>query len=297
MSCVAKVVRGRAPFARFTARGRDSPQNARPSAATRRGRERGRYDSRRERVRAALLSLAGWTIPGLLAGAATVLLLPIAPEAHAYLGRFAAAFLVSWWIWAADHARRARRDAPRAVRAPAGAAARDARRARDRGGARCSDVVRVGCCGSRGRRRFRAESYAATLKRLIGGHVLAGVAVYASIVAVITAIDERAARRRRELDTARLEADLAQAQLRALQMQLQPHFLFNTLHGIAMLTDTDPAGAEAMAVKLADLLRATLRLRDVPEVPLAHGARAAARLPRDRGDAVRRASGCDVRDS
>jgi LytS/YehU family sensor histidine kinase len=53
-----------------------------------------------------------------------------------------------------------------------------------------------------------------------------------------------------------------------LQMQLQPHFLFNTLHGIAMLTDTDPAAAESMAVKLAELLRATLRLRDVPEVPL-----------------------------
>ena len=45
-------------------------------------------------------------------------------------------------------------------------------------------------------------------------------------------------------------------------MQLQPHFLFNTLHGIAMLTDTDPAAAETMAVKLAVLLRATLRLRD-----------------------------------
>jgi len=87
-------------------------------------------------------------------------------------------------------------------------------------------------------------------------------------VAVITTIDERAARRRRELDTARLQADLAQAQLRMLQMQLQPHFLFNTLHGIAMLTDTDPAAAESMAVKLAELLRATLRLRDVPEVPL-----------------------------
>jgi sensor histidine kinase YesM len=84
----------------------------------------------------------------------------------------------------------------------------------------------------------------------------------------MTAIDERAARRRRELDTARLEADLAQAQLRALQMQLQPHFLFNTLHGIAMLTDSDPAAAEAMAVQLAELLRATLGLRDVPEVPL-----------------------------
>jgi Putative regulator of cell autolysis len=112
------------------------------------------------------------------------------------------------------------------------------------------------------------EPYAATLQQLIGGHVLLGVAVYASLVAGLMAMDERAARQRRELDTVRLEADLAQAQLRALQMQLQPHFLFNSLHAIAMLTDTDPAGAESMAVKLAELLRATLSLRDVPEVPL-----------------------------
>jgi len=67
------------------------------------------------------------------------------------------------------------------------------------------------------------------------GHTTGGIAIYATIVAVRTTIDERAARRRRELDTARLQADLAQAQLRALQMQLQPHFLFNTLHSIASL--------------------------------------------------------------
>jgi LytS/YehU family sensor histidine kinase len=110
--------------------------------------------------------------------------------------------------------------------------------------------------------------YLAELGRFVAGHMMVGVAAYASVMAVCSAIDERAAGRRRELDTVRLEADLAQAQLRALQMQLQPHFLFNTLHGIAMLTDTDPAAAESMAVKLADLLRATLRLRDVPEVAL-----------------------------
>jgi len=52
-------------------------------------------------------------------------------------------------------------------------------------------------------------------------------------------------------------------------MQLQPHFLFNTLHSIAMLTDAEPAAAEHMAVKLAELLRATLRLQDVPEIALA----------------------------
>src|SRR5207248_11354938 len=112
------------------------------------------------------------------------------------------------------------------------------------------------------------EPYVTALRRFIVGHMFAGITAYASIVAVIAAIEERAAGRRRELDTARLQADLAQAQLRALQMQLQPHFLFNTVHAIAMLADADPAATETMAVKLAELLRATLRLRDVPEVAL-----------------------------
>jgi hypothetical protein len=220
-----------------------------------------------KRARAIILSLAGWTIPGLLAGAATVLLLPLSPEVHAYIGRFAAAFLVSWWIWAAitPAVRVAMRRVPleRPLVQPLAMHAVLALAA-----ALVFSMWFTWVLWLSRPPTLPREPYGVTLKRLIGGHLLAGVAAYASIVAVITAIDERAARRRRELDTVRLEADLAHAQLRALQMQIQPHFLFNTLHGIAMLTDTDPAAAEAMAVKLAELLRATLRLRDVPEVPL-----------------------------
>src|SRR5215212_4125399 len=51
-------------------------------------------------MRAALLSIAGWTIPGLLTAAVTVLVFPVPPQAHAYLGRFTAGFLASWWVWA-----------------------------------------------------------------------------------------------------------------------------------------------------------------------------------------------------
>ena len=218
-------------------------------------------------ARAILLSLVGWTIPGLIAGAATVLFLPISPEVHAYIGRFAAAFLVSWWIWAAiTPALRVAMNRvpferpvvrPLAMHAVLGLAA-----------ALLSSMWFTYVLWLSRPPTLPPEPYIVTLRRLIGGHLLVGVAAYASVVAVITAISEREARRRRELDAARLEADLAQAQLRALQMQLQPHFLFNTLHGIAMLTDSDPSAAEDMAVKLAELLRATLRLRDVPEVPL-----------------------------
>jgi sensor histidine kinase YesM len=220
-----------------------------------------------KRIRAALLSLAGWTIPGLLTGAAVVLVYPVSPEVHAYIGRFAAAFLASWWIWAvitpvvraAMHTVPLERPwmRPLIMHALLGISA-----------ALLFALWFSWILWLSRPPTLPSQSYSVAFRQIVMGHTTGGIAIYATIVAVITTIDERAARRRRELDTARLEADLARAQLRMLQMQLQPHFLFNTLHGIAMLTDTDPAAAETMAVKLADFLRATLRLQDVLEVPL-----------------------------
>jgi len=74
--------------------------------------------------------------------------------------------------------------------------------------------------------------------------------------------------RARELAWARMETDLANAQLQALNMQLHPHFLFNTLHSISTLISEDPAVAQAMVLQLSDLLRATLSKIETPEVPL-----------------------------
>jgi two-component system, LytTR family, sensor kinase len=82
------------------------------------------------------------------------------------------------------------------------------------------------------------------------------------------ALHERARRRARESHAVRLEADLARAELQTLQMQLQPHFLFNTLHAIAVLIDENPKAASRMIAQLGDLLRETLRLSGTPEVPL-----------------------------
>src|SRR5205085_9800216 len=61
-----------------------------------------------------------------------------------------------------------------------------------------------------------------------------------------------------ELEQASLKAQLAEAQLKALKMQLQPHFLFNTLHSISSLVLEDPATANAMIARLGDFLRLTL---------------------------------------
>jgi two-component system, LytTR family, sensor kinase len=61
-----------------------------------------------------------------------------------------------------------------------------------------------------------------------------------------------------ELAQSSLKSQLAQAQLRALKMQLQPHFLFNTLHSISSLVLEDPPKANSMIARLGDFLRLTL---------------------------------------
>jgi len=61
-----------------------------------------------------------------------------------------------------------------------------------------------------------------------------------------------------ELAQSSLRTQLAQAQLRALKMQLHPHFLFNTLHSISSLVLEDPPKANSMIARLGDFLRLTV---------------------------------------
>jgi two-component system LytT family sensor kinase len=72
----------------------------------------------------------------------------------------------------------------------------------------------------------------------------------------------------RALRAANLETRLAEAQLQALQRQLHPHFLFNTLNGISALMHRDVDAADRMLVRLSDLLRMALDRRSAQEVPL-----------------------------
>jgi two-component system, LytTR family, sensor kinase len=70
------------------------------------------------------------------------------------------------------------------------------------------------------------------------------------------------------VNASNLQAQLAQAQLRALKMQLHPHFLFNTLHTIAALVQEDPDLAERTIARLSELLRMFLANSMIHEVPL-----------------------------
>jgi hypothetical protein len=65
--------------------------------------------------------------------------------------------------------------------------------------------------------------------------------------------------RNQELERARLQQALAESELQALKSQLQPHFLFNTLHGITTLIEVDKTRAKLMVLKLSNLLRAAIQ--------------------------------------
>jgi two-component system LytT family sensor kinase len=70
----------------------------------------------------------------------------------------------------------------------------------------------------------------------------------------------------REAREMELVSRLTEARLQALRMQLNPHFLFNTLNSIASLVQEEPGAAEEMIEALSDLLRLTLRASDRQEI-------------------------------
>ncbi len=91
---------------------------------------------------------------------------------------------------------------------------------------------------------------------------------YWLLIGLSHAIDYYRKYRDRELKATQLEARLAEAQLQALKMQLQPHFLFNTLHAISALVHKDAEAADRMITRLAEFLRITLDSVGVQEVSL-----------------------------
>jgi signal transduction histidine kinase len=91
---------------------------------------------------------------------------------------------------------------------------------------------------------------------------------YWAIVGLSHALRYYREARDRELRESHLETHLVEAQLEALQRQLQPHFLFNTLNTISALMHRNVDAADNMIAKLSDLLRISLQTVGVQEVPL-----------------------------
>jgi signal transduction histidine kinase len=92
---------------------------------------------------------------------------------------------------------------------------------------------------------------------------------YLLLVGAAYTVDYYRRLRDREVHAARLDESLAAARLEALKMQIQPHFLFNTLNTVSELVHEDPHAAERMIVRMADLLRLTVDNAQRHEVTLA----------------------------
>lgn len=95
-----------------------------------------------------------------------------------------------------------------------------------------------------------------------------GIQIYWMILLLDYVLDYYLRYRERELRASELETQLAHAQLNALRMQLQPHFLFNTLNAISVLIKTNPEAARTTVHRLSDLLRSTLENVTTQEIPL-----------------------------
>jgi sensor histidine kinase YesM len=105
------------------------------------------------------------------------------------------------------------------------------------------------------------------LKRVLGSGWVASVmstsVVISIMISILFYLRERDATAQAELERERLRAErvereAALANLRALQAQIEPHFLFNTLANVASLVDTDPARAKHMLESFNRFLRASL---------------------------------------
>ena len=98
--------------------------------------------------------------------------------------------------------------------------------------------------------------------------VVIGLVTYSAVAAIASALDYQRRLRDEALRVAQLQRDLSDAQVQAIKMLVQPHFLFNTLHAVNVLIEKEPTAATRMVTRLGDLLRHTLSRAAVAEVPV-----------------------------
>ena len=92
--------------------------------------------------------------------------------------------------------------------------------------------------------------------------------VYGVIITISHALEYYRKYHERTVHALELEKHLTEARLQALLRQLQPHFLFNTLNGIASLMHSDVHAADKMLVRLSELLRLTMHHPGQPRTKL-----------------------------
>lgn len=116
--------------------------------------------------------------------------------------------------------------------------------------------------------RRRGAPVFAPLREIGRFRFLNQLLVYGAVLAAGFAREFFLRDRSRQQQQVRLQAQLAEARLDALRMQIHPHFLFNTLHAVSALVERDPAGVRRMIARLSELLRHTIDSSSTDEVPL-----------------------------
>jgi two-component system, LytTR family, sensor kinase len=103
---------------------------------------------------------------------------------------------------------------------------------------------------------------------LIYGDFLNNMVIFWCAFFLFRGIDYYQKYRKHEQTAARLEVQLANTQLSALRMQLNPHFLFNAMNSISSLMRIDIDAADRMLEQLSCLMRITLERGDAQFIPL-----------------------------
>ena len=113
------------------------------------------------------------------------------------------------------------------------------------------------------------QSFWPDVTRLVWQRMFFEVMIYAAVLGATYVAEYQQRLRERELAALQLEASLAHARLHALELQIQPHFLFNTLHAIGgLVRQSRQAEAVEMIAGLSDLLRYSLDHAGEHLVPL-----------------------------
>src|SRR5881392_664032 len=105
-------------------------------------------------------------------------------------------------------------------------------------------------------------------KKLVIYHCHVTLIIYWVIVLAHQSWRDYQRSRERELQASALATELVRTRLEVLRMQLNPHFLFNTLHTISALIHENPEDADRIVARLSELLRVSLEQSDTQEVPL-----------------------------
>jgi two-component sensor histidine kinase len=109
---------------------------------------------------------------------------------------------------------------------------------------------------------LNGASYQQALRHRIQFASQLDIVTYWVVIGIAHAVAFYRRQTERELHSARLSASLAEARLQVLRMELNPHFLFNTLNAISGFVYTDPRAADRMIARLGELLRLSLATRN-----------------------------------